>query len=356
MTTAAREATRGPATARSRPYSVGAVLIVALLAALTLAVSLGPLDIPFSTVWGIVAHRLFGLGDPAGWPINEEIIVWQVRLPRALLALVVGAGLGVVGAVVQALVRNPLADPYLLGISSGASLGAVTIIVYGGAGALLGLGLPTAAFLGALVAFVAVWAIARRGGGFAPMRLVLGGVAVGHLLSGLTSYVILQADDQQQTNGVLFWMLGSLGGAEWRLLPVPATGLLLGLVLLLARARALNALLVGDETAASLGIDVARLRRELFVVTSAMTALMVSVSGAIGFVGLMVPHVVRLLAGAEHRRLLPLSALAGALLLVVVDIVARTALEPEEIPIGVVTALLGAPLFLYLLDRRLERA
>ncbi|WP_283139344.1 FecCD family ABC transporter permease [Rhizohabitans arisaemae] len=339
----------------ARPYGVTAVLLIALVLAVTLAVSLGPLDIPAGTVWTIVAHKITGLGDASGWTVSEEVVVWQVRLPRALLAVVVGAGLGIVGAVVQALVRNPLADPYLLGISSGASLGAVTVIVYGGAGALAGVGLPTASFAGALLAFGLVWLIARRGGGYAPMRLVLGGVAVGQLLAGLTSFVILRADDEQQTKGILFWMLGSLGGTEWRLLPLPVIGVTLGLLALLARSRPLNALLMGDETAAGLGVDVARLRRELFVVTSALTALMVSVSGAIGFVGLMVPHVVRLLAGTEHRKLLPLSALTGAVLLVAVDVVARTALEPEEIPIGIVTALIGAPLFLYLLDRRLER-
>ncbi|GAA0953307.1 iron ABC transporter permease [Nonomuraea longicatena] len=338
-----------------RALTVTAFLLLTLALAVTLAVSLGPLDIPAGTVWTIVAHKISGLGDASGWTVSEEVVVWQVRLPRALLAVVVGAGLGIVGAVTQALVRNPLADPYLLGVSSGASLGAVMVIVYGGAGALAGVGLPTAAFAGALLAFGLVWLIARRGGGYAPMRLVLGGVAVGQLLAGLTSFVILRADDEQQTKGILFWMLGSLGGTEWRLLPLPAIGVALGLLALLARSRPLNALLMGDETAAGLGIDVARLRRELFVVTSALTALMVSVSGAIGFVGLMVPHVVRLLAGTEHRKLLPLSALTGAVLLVAVDVVARIALEPEEIPIGIVTALIGAPLFLYLLDRRLER-
>ena len=304
-------------------------------------------------MWTVVGRHLFGEPPAPGTP---DLIVWQLRVPRALLAIVVGAGLGLVGTAVQALVRNPLADPYLLGISSGASLGAVAVIVLGAtAGGLLELGLPLAAFLGALLSFGLVWTLARRGGGFSPLRLVLAGVAIGQFLSGITSYLVLQTDDEQQTRGVLFWLMGSLSGAQWRLLAVPAAAVAAGGLLLAAGARALNALLMGDETAAALGIGVTRLRRELFVVTSVLTGVLVAVSGAIGFVGLMVPHVCRLVVGGDHRRLLPISALAGALLLLVVDIVARTALDTQELPVGVVTALVGAPTLLYLLDRRLER-
>ncbi|MER8187506.1 iron ABC transporter permease [Kitasatospora sp. NPDC094015] len=329
-----------------------AVLALALLAALTAAVSLGPVDLPPGEVWSVVARRLTGR---APLPGTRDLIVWQLRVPRALLAALVGAGLGLVGAAVQALVRNPLADPYLLGISSGASLGAVAVIVLGTAGgALAGVGIGAAAFLGALGAFALVWAVARRGGGFAPLRLVLAGVGIGQFLAGFTSYLVLRAGDERQTRGVLFWLMGSLGGATWSTLVVPAAAVPAALAVLLARARSLNALLMGDETAAGVGVPVTRLRRELFVVTSMVTGVLVAVSGAIGFVGLMVPHVCRLLCGADHRRLLPLSALTGAVLLVVVDTVARTALDTQELPIGVVTALIGAPALLYLLDRRLE--
>ncbi|MGV5039178.1 FecCD family ABC transporter permease, partial [Streptomyces sp. NRAIS4] len=265
-----------------------------------------------------------------------------------------GAGLGVVGTAVQALVRNPLADPYLLGISNGASLGAVAAIVLGAsAGGALGLGLSGAAFVGALATFALVWAVARRGGGFAPLRLVLAGVAIGQFLSGFTSYLVLQAGDEQQTHSVLFWLMGSLSGANWQMLAVPAVAVPAALLWLQARARGLNALLMGDETAAGLGIDVTRLRRELFTVTSVLTGVLVAVSGAIAFVALMVPHVCRLVVGGDHRRLLPVSALFGAVLLVVVDVVCRTAMDAQELPVGVVTSLLGAPALLYLLDRRL---
>ncbi|MFI8240334.1 FecCD family ABC transporter permease [Streptomyces sp. NPDC085866] len=327
------------------------VLGGALLAALTAAVALGSTPIAPGEVWSVVWRRLSG---EAPRPGTDDLIVWQLRVPRALLAAFVGAGLGLVGTAVQALVRNPLADPYLLGISNGASLGAVAALVLGlGAGGALGLGLSGAAFAGALATFALVWAVARRGGGFAPLRLVLAGVAVGQFLSGFTSYLVLQAGDEQQTHSVLFWLMGSLSGASWQLLTVPAVTVPIALLWLQARARGLNALLMGDETAAGLGIDVGRLRRELFTVTSVLTGVLVAVSGAIAFVALMVPHVCRLLVGGDHRRLLPVSALCGALLLVVVDVVCRTAMDTQELPVGVVTSLLGAPALLYLLDRRL---
>nr|WP_252439208.1 iron ABC transporter permease [Pseudonocardia humida] len=185
---------------------------------------------------------------------------------------------------------------------------------------------------------------------------MLAGVAIGQFLSGITSYLVLQTSDDQETRRVLFWLMGTLGGAQWNQLALPALAVGLGLVVLQARARGLNALLMGDETAAGLGVEVARLRRELFVVTSLLTGVLVAVSGAIGFVGLMVPHVCRPVVGGDHRRLLPISALTGAVLLVAVDVVARTALDDQELPIGVVTAFLGAPVLLFLLDRRLERA
>ncbi|WP_338675017.1 iron ABC transporter permease [Streptomyces sp. SCSIO 30461] len=347
-----RGAKEPPGEARTVPAGVLAIVLgAALLAALTAAVSWGSTSIPPGEVWSVVGRRLSG---EAPRPGTNDLIVWQLRVPRALLAALVGAGLGTVGTAVQALVRNPLADPYLLGISNGASLGAVAAIVLGlGAGGALGLGLSGAAFVGALATFALVWAVARRGGGFAPLRLVLAGVAIGQFLSGFTSYLVLQTGDEQQTHSVLFWLMGSLSGASWPMLTVPAVAVPAGLLWLQARGRGLNALLMGDETAAGLGVDVTRLRRELFTVTSVLTGVLVAVSGGIAFVALMVPHVCRLVVGGDHRRLLPVSALFGALLMVVVDIVCRTAMDTQELPVGVVTSLIGAPALLYLLDRRL---
>ncbi|MDT0309003.1 iron ABC transporter permease [Streptomyces sp. DSM 44917] len=328
------------------------VLALALPVALTVAVSLGATSIPAGEVWSVVGRRL--AGEPAR-PGTTDLVVWQLRVPRALLAALVGAGLALAGTAVQALVRNPLADPYLLGISSGASFGAVAYLVLGaGAGGLLGLGLTSAAFAGALLAFGLVWGMTAlaRGGGFAPLRLVLAGVAIGQFLSGVTSYLVLRAGDAQQVQGVLFWLMGSLGGATWDDLAMPALTVAAALLWLLARARPLNALALGDESAAGAGVRVAWLRRELFVVTSLLTAALVAVAGAIAFVGLMVPHACRLLVGGDHRRTLPLAALGGAVLMVVVDVLCRTAVDGQELPAGVVTSVLGAPALLWLLGRR----
>ncbi|WP_316754466.1 FecCD family ABC transporter permease [Streptomyces herbicida] len=347
-----RRAAAGNRETRSLPAAPFALALgIALLVALTAAVARGSTSIPPGEVWSVVWRRLSG---EAPRPGTDDLIVWQLRLPRALLAALVGAGLGLVGTAMQALVRNPLADPYFLGISNGASLGAVAAIVLGvGAGGALGLGLSGAAFAGALATFALVWAVARRGGGFAPLRLVLAGIAVGQFLSGFTSYLVLQTGDEQQTHSVLFWLMGSLSGASWPLLAAPAAAVPVTLLWLQARARALNALTMGDETAAGLGVDATRLRRELFTITSVLTGVLVAVSGAIAFVALMVPHACRLVVGGDHRRLLPVSALFGALLLVVVDIVCRTVMDTQELPVGVVTSLIGAPALLYLLDRRL---
>lgn len=343
------EESSGSRTPRAGLLALG--LGIALAVALTAAVSLGPTDIAPGHVWSVVLRRL---GGAAPRPGTDDLIVWQLRVPRALLAALVGAGLGLVGTATQALVRNPLADPYLLGISNGATLGAVAAIVLGvSVGGAAGAGLSAAAFAGALGSFALVWCLARRGGGFSPLRLVLAGVGIGQFLSGFTSYLVLQAGDEQQTRSVLFWLMGSLGGATWSVLWLPVLAVAAGLLALQARARAMNALIMGDETAAGVGVDVTRLRRELFVVTSLLTGVLVSVSGAVGFVGLMVPHLCRMVIGGDHRRLLPLSALTGALLLVVVDIVCRTAMDTQELPVGVVTAMIGAPALLFILDRRM---
>lgn len=329
---------------------VFAGLAVALVVAATAAIGYGSVSVPPLTVWKILLHRLTGLGDPT-WTISQDAIVWDLRLPRMLLAALVGAGLSLVGVSTQALVRNPVADPYLLGISSGATVGAVGSLVLGisfwGATSH-----ALAGFLGALAAFALVYALAVRGGALAPSRLLLVGVVVGHALLGVTNYLVLQADDPGKTNSALFWILGSLAGARWADIGVPAAALLIGFAALLFRARALNALLVGDETATSLGIPPTRLRRELFATTSLVTGVMVALSGSIYFVGLVVPHAVRLLLGSDHRRILPAALLAGAAFLVLIDLLARSLLSPQELPVGILTAVIGAPVFLVLLSRR----
>ncbi|MFJ3174039.1 FecCD family ABC transporter permease [Streptomyces roseus] len=339
----------------SRPRTPAAVVLLsaALLASAVAGLALGPVRIAPGQVLDIV------LGGPGARTGAFASIVWDVRMPRVLLGAVVGAGLAVAGTVLQALVRNQLADPFLLGASSGASLGAVLVIVLGAgaagtAGALGGIGapgVPAAAFAGSMGALVAVYAMARRGGTMTTGRLVLAGVAVQYVLSALTSLVLVLAAHPDQIRSVLFWTLGGLGGARWDELALPATALLVGTALLTALARPLDLLLAGEEGARTLGLDTGRFRAAVFVLTSLVIGVLVAYSGAIGFVGLMVPHAARMAVGAGHRALLPVAALGGAVFLTLADLLARTAAAPEEIPVGVVTALVGGPFFLWMLRR-----
>lgn len=324
------------------------VLGAALLLSVTLGVALGPVSIPAAQVWRVAASKL-GLTSPNVTSVAFENIVWLIRFPRTLLAAIVGAGLAVVGVTMQALVRNALADPYILGISSGASVGAVLALGLGTFAFAGVYALPLAGFLGALLAFLVVFALAHYRGQLVPARLILAGVGTAYVFSGITSFLTLTSDNRFLAGQVLSWTLGSLARADWDDLGVPAAALAVGLLALGAQTRGLNALSAGDETATTLGINVARFRLQLFVLASLLTGVMVAVSGAIGFVGLIVPHIVRLVLGADHRRLLPVAGLVGGIFLVWVDVAARTAFAPLELPVGVITSLLGGPFFLWLL-------
>ncbi|MEW1722811.1 iron ABC transporter permease [Streptomyces sp. NPDC093109] len=312
------------------------------------AVSIGAVTVPLSDVWQIVLHHVSGGGateDPA-----LDQIVWSFRAPRVVLAALVGAGLAVSGAVLQAVVSNPLADPTVLGFSSGASLGAVLVIVMAGGATLGGLGVSAAAFLGALAAGVLVFTLGRRRGRMAPTRLVLAGVAIGYVFISATSFLQLQATPNELRT-VMFWMLGSVAGAQWSQLPTISAVVISTTIVLSLFGRRLNVLLAGDESATALGVDVNRLRTVLLVLSSLLTGTTIAVAGGVGFVGLMIPHLVRLTVGADHRKLLPLTALLGAVYLVVVDLLSRTLDRPNELPLGILTALLGAPFFIWLLRR-----
>lgn len=328
-----------PRTAALRGTLVCAALTAVLLAGAVAGLALGSARIPVGEVLGAVTGR--------SGPGPLTTIVWEVRLPRVLLAAVVGAGLALVGTVLQALVRNPVADPYLLGISSGASTGAALVVVLGIGAASMSLG----AFAGAMVALLVVYTMARRGGTMTTGRLVLAGVAVQYVLSALTSLVLVTSSESEHMRAVLFWTLGGLGQARWSSLLLPALVLGAGLVLLLSLARPLDLLLAGEEGATVLGLAVGRFRAATFVLASLVTAVLVTVSGSIGFVGLMVPHAARMVVGAAHRVLLPVAALGGAAFLVLADLAARTLAAPQEIPVGVLTALTGGPFFLWLLRR-----
>ncbi|MCH0539201.1 iron ABC transporter permease [Streptomyces sp. MUM 203J] len=338
-----------PAAAPAEGGAGRAAVVVVGLAGALVAVSvaglaLGAVWIPPGHVLEIVLN-----GERTG---AFASIVWDVRMPRIVLGAAVGAGLAVAGVVLQALVRNALADPFLLGASSGASAGAVVVVVLGvGAGVATAVALPVAAFLGSLGALVVVYALARHGGVMTTGRLVLAGVAVQYVLSAFTSLVLVVAAKAEQVRAVLFWTLGGLGAARWEDLWVPVGALVVGVGVLLGLARPLDLLLAGEEGARTLGLDAGRFRAGVFVLVSLVVGVLVAFSGAIGFVGLMVPHAARMVVGAGHRRVLPVAALGGAVFLTAADLLARTVAAPEEIPVGVVTALAGGPFFLWLLRR-----
>ncbi|MCF6474182.1 iron ABC transporter permease [Nonomuraea sp. MG754425] len=337
------------------PYPVVLTLLAAALgAAATAGIGAGSVALAAGDVWGIVAHRVVpALVEPT-WPRVRETIVMDVRAPRVLLCGVAGAGLSVCGMALQALVRNPLADPMLLGVSSGASVGAVLVLVLNVS--LFGaFSLPLAAFAGALAALCLVYSLARSGGRMTTVRLVLAGVATAEVLSAIAGYLIVTSGDPRKAESAMRWMLGGFGGTTWDLVPIPAAAVLLGTVALLGVSRPLNLLLAGEEAAASMGLNVHRFRAWLFVLVALVIGAVVAVSGAIGFVGLMLPHVVRLLAGADHRRALPAAALLGAAFLITADLAARTLIAPEEIPVGILTALVGGPFFLWLMRRKAAR-
>ncbi|WP_324011502.1 iron ABC transporter permease [Microbacterium sp. JZ37] len=299
----------------------------------------------------VLGHVLPGMPwmtDGTLAPLQDQA-VWQFRLPRALLSALAGGGLALAGALMQVTVRNPLAEPYILGVSSGASVGAVLVIVTGSA-ALGGVSMNAAAFVGALGACVCVWALARRDGMLSPTRMILAGVALGTLLSAVTSYLTISTDAQNVVS-VLFFLLGSVSAATMSSLTAPALALLVAVFASFFLARSLNALMTGDESATALGVDVARLRGLLLLIASLLTGVVVSVAGGIGFVGLVVPHLVRIAVGADHRRVLPVTVLGGAVFLMGADLLARTVAAPTEIPLGILTAFVGAPFFLWLMRR-----
>ncbi|MCO3389736.1 iron ABC transporter permease [Pseudomonas aeruginosa] len=326
-------------------------LVMLLGLSCVVALGFGPARLDSGLVGRIVLQRLFGVAaEPGAWSAGQEHIVWLIRAPRVLLGACVGAGLALVGAALQAVTRNPLADPHLLGATSGATLGAVLVVLY--IGEVIGLlTLPLAAFLGALGSMLLVLGVASRGGRLGSDRLLLAGVAVSFVLLALAN-LLLFLGDHRAASSVRFWMLGGLGLARWSLIWLPALCVAGGLLVLLGLGRALNALMAGEQTAVTLGLDARRVRLWVFVCCSLLTGVLVSVSGAIGFVGLMLPHAARLLVGAEHRRLLPVCALLGALFLVWMDVAARTLIAPQDLPIGIATAAIGGLFFILLLRRR----
>ncbi|WZH53471.1 MAG: iron ABC transporter permease [Nocardioides alkalitolerans] len=326
-------------------------LAAALLVTLVVGVGAGPVAVSPGDSFRIVLHHLTGIGDVT-WESRHDAIVWQIRAPRVILGATVGAGLAMAGVVLQAMVRNILADPYVLGINSGASCGAAAAILFGAGAAFGDYALQGSAFLGALAASALVFLVARSAGRITSVRLLMAGVAIGYALSAATSFLIFASDSAEGARSVMFWLLGSLGLAGWNgPLAVVVVVVAGTAAVLVVTGRRLDALVVGDETALTLGIHPERFRSLLLVGVSLLVGVLVAMAGSIGFVGLVIPHLARRLVGGTHRAVVPVAALLGAILLVWADVLARTLLAPQEIPIGIITALVGAPFLLFLVRR-----
>ena len=323
-------------------------LVVLTVGSVLVGIVIGPVLVPIKRILASLLRQ-----ETGGLSAMQEVILWQIRLPRVLLGLLVGSGLAVSGVAMQGLFRNPLASPYILGVASGASTGAALAILLAGGIAPL---LPVGAFAGAAIAVLVVYGLARPGNHTTEVfTLIMAGVAVGSFFSAITSFLIFLSSGGEKLSDVLFWIMGGLGRANWTVLAILSPIVLIVIGAIFCFARDLNALALGEETAQHVGVNPKTLYRWLLVLTTLLTAASVALAGTIGFIGLAIPHIMRLLLGPDHRKLLPASALAGGCFLVWSDLLARTAFAPAELPVGVITAFFGAPFFLYLLKAKRAR-
>ena len=327
------------------------LLFAAAVVSFVISLTFGSVAYDAIDVWDVVAAHIGIIPGDDVFGSTIDSVVWSLRAPRGLLALIVGAGLALAGVVMQTLVRNPLADPYLLGVSSGASVGATAVITIGVFTSFGLYAISVGALFGALAATAIVYLITLAQGGLTPLRLILTGVVASSAFSALASFLVFKAQDARAAQGVMFWMLGSVVGAQWDRLLLPALVVLAAFLILMFMSNPLDAMAAGPDTAAALGVNVERLRQILFFIQALLVGAMVAVAGGIGFVGLVIPHLARIMVGSLHRRLLPIAMVLGAVFMVWVDVIARIAAPPQEIPLGVVTGVLGAPLFLLLMGR-----
>lgn len=328
-------------------------LLLVLLISLVMCVSIGSAEISFIDVWRIIFSRINQRIDVSDIRPGIQNIVIYLRIPRALLGMVVGASLAVSGIAMQAFTKNPLSEPYVLGISSGASVGAVLSIV----SALVlpwgtRLTIPVGSFCGAMASILIVCTLSGTSGEITPMRLILVGVAVSAICSAVTDFIVYTAPQDAQVREATFWMLGGLGNASWRELPIPSLALVPSMMVMIFLARPLNAMMMGDDAAITLGVNIERVRMILIVLTALLTACSVMVSGCIGFIGLIVPHLVRSIVGADHVKLIPVSCIFGGLFMLWADAAARVVCAPAELPVGILTAMIGGPLFLWMIHTR----
>ncbi|MER2037276.1 MAG: iron ABC transporter permease [Solibacillus sp.] len=336
----------------NKRFSLLAVLFcIVLVVSMIAAILVGSVGITPFLIVDVLLYK-FGLISDVTATKAQQIIIWEIRVPRVLLAAFVGAALAISGAAIQALVKNSIADPYILGVSSGASVGATAVILLGAFSILGVYALSFAAFLGAILAVSLVFLLARVAGRTSVIRLLLAGLAVSMILSAITNFMLMMSKEQGGIQAVMHWMLGSLAGAKWSNIGVPIIVCIVVFILLFFSYRQLNALLLGEETATTMGVNVEHFRIFVIIIVSLLTGVVVAVCGSIGFVGLIVPHIVRMLVGSNYKVVLPFSAILGAIFIVWADMGARVAIAPEEMPIGILTALCGGPFFIWMLRRQ----
>ncbi|HAT4244027.1 FecCD family ABC transporter permease [Clostridium perfringens] len=337
---------------KDKKVFIAVLLILLFISSIILGISFGAVDIPPYDVYRVFLYKVFGIKiGNLDEILNSTLfdIIWGVRMPRVLLGAFAGMALAMVGVIMQATIQNPLGDPYILGLSSGASLGATFSILIGFSGVLSSFGAPLGAFLGALMASIFVYFLARIGGRITPFKMILAGMVISSICSSLTSLIIFLSKDNEGIRTVNFWMMGSLAGAEWSNIVLPIAISVIPLIYFFTQYRNLNLMVLGDETSITLGLNIEKHRKIYMILSSLITGVIVSVCGTIGFVGIMIPHIVRLIFGTDHKTLLPFSALVGAIFLIWADVIARCAITNMELPIGIITSVIAAPFLLWLM-------
>ena len=333
------------------PIYIGAsvILLVILFLSIGFAVTIGSVDISIKEVYQVILYKLLNIGDSSIGTGAVADVVWLIRMPRIVLAIAVGVGLSVVGIVMQAIVKNPLADPYILGVSSGASLGATLAVVLGIGSSFGSNSLGIMGFIGAFGVSILVLIISNIGGRSNSIKLLLAGMALSSVCSSFSSFLVYISDDSQKLKTITFWLMGSLAGAKWNEIVIIMPIIILGVIFFMTQYRTLNLMLLGDEVSITLGTDLHKFRIIYLVITSLMIGLLVYVSGMIGFVGLIIPHIVRMIFGTDHKKIIPISALLGAIILIWADVLSRALIKGTEIPIGIVISIIGSPLFVWLM-------
>ncbi|NFT92357.1 iron ABC transporter permease [Clostridium botulinum] len=328
------------------------MLLIILFISIGFAVTLGSTDISIREVYEVIFYKIFNVGDSTSSSGPVADVVWLIRMPRIILAVAVGMGLSVVGVVMQAIVKNPLADPYILGISSGASLGANLAVILG-VGTMFGSNyIGIMGFIGAFSISIIVLVVANVGGRSNSTKLLLSGMALSSVCSSFASFMVYISNDSQKLKTITFWLMGSLAGAKWNEIVIILIIVVVGSVFFITQNRTLNLMLLGDEVSITLGTDLHKYRIVYLLVTSLIIGIIVYASGIIGFIGLIIPHIVRMIFGTDHKKVIPISGLLGAIFLIYADVLSRVLIKGTEVPIGILVSIIGAPCFVYLMIKK----